>query len=175
MWSLVSAVGIATGYGLGDWGLRVRVPVRGKNIHFSMSSRPVLGPTQPSVQWVPGVSFLGDKVAGAWSCLLASGAELKKTGCIHPLPRTPSWRSAQLVKHRDNFLLLFLLAKCDVWGYVGNKWRADLSRSSLCLQLLVVGGSTKCLTMLPTNISKLNIVCYTDVDCFKVVALEYVK
>jgi hypothetical protein len=29
--------------------------------------------------------------------------------------------------------------------------------------------------MLPMNISKLNIVWYTDVDCFKVVALELVK
>jgi hypothetical protein len=30
-------------------------------------------------------------------------AEVKKSGSIHPLPHTPSWRSAYLVKHRDNF------------------------------------------------------------------------
>jgi hypothetical protein len=27
----------------------------------------------------------------------------RKRGSIHPLPHTPSWRSAQLVKHRENF------------------------------------------------------------------------
>jgi hypothetical protein len=30
-------------------------PCRVKNFHFSISSRPVLGPTQPRIQWVPGV------------------------------------------------------------------------------------------------------------------------
>jgi hypothetical protein len=27
----------------------------------------------------------------------------RKCGSIHPLPHTPSWHSAELVKHRDNF------------------------------------------------------------------------
>jgi hypothetical protein len=27
----------------------------------------------------------------------------RKHGSIHPLPHTPSWRSAYLVKYRDNF------------------------------------------------------------------------
>jgi hypothetical protein len=27
----------------------------------------------------------------------------RKCGPIHPLPHTPSWRSAELVKHKDNF------------------------------------------------------------------------
>jgi hypothetical protein len=40
-----SAVGIATGYGLDDRNVGVRVPV-GSRI-FSTSSRPALGPTQP--------------------------------------------------------------------------------------------------------------------------------
>jgi hypothetical protein len=31
----------------------------------------------------------------------------RKCGSIHPLLHTPSWRSAQLVKHRDNFNLPF--------------------------------------------------------------------
>jgi hypothetical protein len=28
-----------------------------KNVHFSFSSRPALGPTQFPIQWVPGGSF----------------------------------------------------------------------------------------------------------------------
>jgi hypothetical protein len=32
-----------------------------------------------------------------------TSTEVKKMWSIHPLPHTPSWRSAQLVKHGDNF------------------------------------------------------------------------
>jgi hypothetical protein len=55
-------VGIATGYGLGDRGVGVRVPV-GSRI-FSTSSRPALGSTQPPIQWVPGALSLGIKRPG---------------------------------------------------------------------------------------------------------------
>jgi hypothetical protein len=48
------AFGIATGYGLNDLGVGVRVSVGGKNFHFSMSSRPSLGPTQPPIPCVQG-------------------------------------------------------------------------------------------------------------------------
>jgi hypothetical protein len=49
-----STVGIATGYGVDDRGVGVRVPDRVKNFQFSTSSRPTPGPTQPPIQWVLG-------------------------------------------------------------------------------------------------------------------------
>jgi hypothetical protein len=58
-----TAIGIATGYGLYDGAVRVRVPV-GSRI-FSMSSRQVLRPTQPApIQWVLGAPSSGVKRQG---------------------------------------------------------------------------------------------------------------
>jgi hypothetical protein len=51
-----SAVGMATGYGLHDRGV--------KNFLFSTSSRPAPGPIQPPVQWVPEALFPGVKRQG---------------------------------------------------------------------------------------------------------------
>jgi hypothetical protein len=59
-----SVVGTAIGYGLDDQGVGVRVPGGGKNFHFSISSRPALGSTQPSIQWVPGALSSGIKRQG---------------------------------------------------------------------------------------------------------------
>jgi hypothetical protein len=48
-------VGIASGYGLDDQ------VGGGKNVHFSTSSRPALGSTQPPIQWVRGALSWGIK------------------------------------------------------------------------------------------------------------------
>ena len=46
-----SSVGIATRYGLDDPGTETR---RGRD--FQQPSRPALRPTQPPIQWIPGLS-----------------------------------------------------------------------------------------------------------------------
>jgi hypothetical protein len=54
-----SSVGIATRYGLDGSKIEYRW---GRD--FPHPSRPALGPTQPPLQWVPGLSR--GKAAGAW-------------------------------------------------------------------------------------------------------------
>jgi len=66
-------VGIATRYGLDGPGIESRW-----RRDFPHPSRPALGPTQPPIQWVPGL-FPGCKAAGAWhSPPSPSSAEVKE-------------------------------------------------------------------------------------------------
>jgi len=65
-----------------------------KIIHYWSHSlfRPVLGPTQPPIQWVPE-SFTGVKATGTWSYPPSSSAEVKNAWsntstfpiCLHSL------------------------------------------------------------------------------------------
>jgi hypothetical protein len=54
-------------------------PGRIENFLISTSSRPVLGPTQPSLQWVPGALFLGVKRPGREPDHSPPSAEVKNT------------------------------------------------------------------------------------------------
>jgi hypothetical protein len=54
-----SIVGTETDYGLGDQEVGVRIPERLRI--FSTLSRPVLGPTQPPIQWVLRVKQQGSE------------------------------------------------------------------------------------------------------------------
>jgi hypothetical protein len=69
-----SSVGIATGYGLDDQGGGSASPCRVKNFHFSISSRPVLGSTQPPIKWIPGLKRQGREADHS----PPTGAEVKK-------------------------------------------------------------------------------------------------
>jgi hypothetical protein len=54
-----------SGYELGRQGDRGSIPGRGERIlSLASMSRPALGPTQPAVQWVPGVLSPGLKRGG---------------------------------------------------------------------------------------------------------------
>jgi hypothetical protein len=92
-WIRGSVVSRAIDYRLDDRGVGLRVQV-GSRILFSPRR-----PDRPFIQWVP--VFPGVK----WPGLEAEQRvpRSRKCGSIHPLPHTPSWRSAELVKHRDNF------------------------------------------------------------------------
>jgi hypothetical protein len=80
-----SSGGIATAYMLDDKRGRSSSPGRFKNFLFFASSRPVLGPNEPPIQWVLGV-----KLTTHLQLLPRS----RKRGSIQPLPHTSSWRSA---------------------------------------------------------------------------------
>jgi hypothetical protein len=62
---------------------------------YSTASRPALGPTQPSIQWVQEALSPRDKRLGHEADHSpSSSAEVKNGGAIPSLPRTSSWRGA---------------------------------------------------------------------------------
>jgi hypothetical protein len=56
-----SSVSIVSDYGLDDRAIEVRSPAGAEDFPLTSVSRPALGPTQPPVQWVPGVLSPGVK------------------------------------------------------------------------------------------------------------------
>jgi hypothetical protein len=82
------------------WTTGVRFPGRAGFL-FAVASRPALGPTKPSIQWVSGGSLPGGKTAGAWSWPLTSTWSYTST----PAYVFMAWC---LVRHRDNFVYCYL-------------------------------------------------------------------
>jgi hypothetical protein len=83
-------------------------PGRVKIFISSTSSRPALGSTQPPIQWVPDALSPGIKRPGREADHFPpASAEIKKMWIYTSTPHTPSWRSALLVKHRNNFNFTF--------------------------------------------------------------------
>jgi hypothetical protein len=92
--SLDSSAGIATGYGLANRGVVARVPV-GSRILFSPRRQTGSGGLPNPIQWVPGALSPGVKRQGLEADHShPTRAKVKKMWIIHPLPLTPSWRSA---------------------------------------------------------------------------------
>jgi hypothetical protein len=103
-------------------------PGRVKNILFSTSSRPALGSIQP-IQWLPGSPSRCQSGRGVMkqTTHLQLVPRLRKCGSIHPLPHTPIWCSAELVKLRDNFTLTMTLY---FYVHLGPSERASLNQLS---------------------------------------------
>jgi len=59
-------------------------------------SKPALGPTQPSVKWVPGVLSLGVKRPGREANHSPLSSDEVKCGAVPPFPNAPSWSSVHL-------------------------------------------------------------------------------
>jgi hypothetical protein len=86
------------------WTAGVQFPIGARNFFYSTASRPALGPTQTSIQWVPGILSSALKLPGREKDHSPPfSAEVKNGGAIHPLSHMFSWRGASLINHRDNF------------------------------------------------------------------------
>jgi hypothetical protein len=84
------------GYGLDERG---SIPVRGSNFLIATASEPVMGPTQPPVQWVPAALSLGHEADRS----PPSSAEVNN---VWRYTSTPAYvfMSWCLVKRRENFI-----------------------------------------------------------------------
>jgi hypothetical protein len=107
-----SSTGIAKGYRLDYMGSNSG---RGKFFLNSTASRPAPRPSQPPIQWLPGAISPEVKRPGSEvDHSPPSSVEVKNGGAIPQLPRTSSWCSASLIKHKDIFT--FINIKVNFFG-----------------------------------------------------------
>jgi hypothetical protein len=136
-----SSVGIALGYGLDDWGSRVRFPA-GAGIFFSTTaSRTALGPAQPHIKWVPGSLSLGVKMPEREvDHSPPSSAEVNE--CVELYLYSPirySWRGTQLKAQGQLYVHITTLT------VVCNDTRRSLgSNEPLCVVFHLVTELTWC-------------------------------
>jgi hypothetical protein len=122
-----SAVDIAIGYGLDGRGVGDRVQVGSRILSF---------PHRPERFWGP-LSLLSNGYKGLFPLRgvkltthlqLLPRSRIRGSILVHTLPHTPSWRSAQLIKHRDNITFTVthistIMARGNVvgWGTVTSR------------------------------------------------------
>jgi hypothetical protein len=100
-----SSVGIATGYGLEDGVVRVRVPVRQEFLFFhAVNTGSGVHPISYTLG--TGGSFLGGKAAGAWSWPLPTDVEAKKMWIYTSTPIRFYDAQGQLYLYQVSFMLL---------------------------------------------------------------------
>jgi hypothetical protein len=99
-------------------------------VHFTTASRTALGPTQPPIQWVPGVLSQGVKRPGREvDHSPPSSAEVKEWVEIYlHSPDTPSWRGAQLKAQGQLYLYLTLTVGITRWEATQRVMVAKLTR-----------------------------------------------
>jgi hypothetical protein len=124
-----SAVGIAAGYVLDDREGSEFESLCDQNGHFSISSRPAVGPLSLLSKGYLALFRRGQSGRGVKLTTSAS-AEVKKSGSIHPLPHSSS-SSWCLVRYaQGNLFLLVALLKYRPY----NEYNYGLE---LCLQMSV--------------------------------------
>jgi hypothetical protein len=98
---------------------------------FSTASRPVLRPTQPAIQWVPGALSPGVKRPGREADhSLPSSAVSRKGGAKPPLPHMSSWR----VRKISLFILLPGTKRARACSFDGETTHVDCSGACKCRQ-----------------------------------------
>jgi hypothetical protein len=101
--SRASVVDIATGYGLDDTGVGIRVPVGSRILSFPRCPGLLCGPPSHLTNGT-GCSFPGANRPGAWSWPYISNQWRSQENLIYASTHhTPSWRSGLISEaHRDN-------------------------------------------------------------------------